>query len=132
MSIFPSSFLYNFGLLVINESICTLSRSHLISWRHLGHAIRSNRKQHWGMRKKPKTEIIKELKLSTSQGLARDGEESIDKLDGWGETKLDVRSCNTDADCSASVSQGHRRSKQLLQFDKSYRPAFYGICNKKR
>lgn len=105
---------------------------HLASWRCLGHAIRSNRKQHWGIRRKPKREVVKELKLSTNRGMALDDELGIEKLvDGWGEAKVDGRSCDTNADSSVSNSQRHYWSKQLLQFDKSCRPAFYGIWPKK-
>ncbi|XP_057471860.1 chromatin assembly factor 1 subunit FAS1-like [Actinidia eriantha] len=109
-------------------NVAELYKSYLISWRCLGLAIRSNRTQHWGIRRKPKTVVIKELKLSTNRGPAHDDELTIEKfVDEWGETKVDGRSCNTKADSSVSSSQGHYRHKQLLQFAKSYRPAFYGI-----
>ncbi|XP_057512130.1 chromatin assembly factor 1 subunit FAS1-like [Actinidia eriantha] len=109
-----------------------LHKLHLISWCSLGHAIRSNRKQHWGIRRKPKTEAINKLKLSTKRGLTHDDELTIEKLvDGWGEIKVDGSSCDTNADSSVSSSQMQYRRKQLLQFDKSHRPAFYGIWPKK-
>ncbi|KAK3199055.1 hypothetical protein Dsin_022470 [Dipteronia sinensis] len=99
-----------------------LRKSHLTSWRNFGHSIRSNRNQHWGKRKKPKTELFKELKLSNSKDLTRAYELSIETLDG--------RSCITDVGGSPDVKKC-KRSKQLLQFDKSHRPAFYGIWPKK-
>ena len=105
----------------------------MISWRFLGHTIRSNRKQHWGIRRKPKTEAINKLKLSTKRGLTHDDELTIEKLvDGWGEVKVDSSSFDTNADSSVSSSQRQYRRKQLLQFDKNHRPAFYGIWPKKR
>ncbi|KAF7146536.1 hypothetical protein RHSIM_Rhsim04G0133000 [Rhododendron simsii] len=115
-----------------NANVEDIHNSHLISWRRLGHEIRSNRKQHWGIRRTPKKDAIKELKLSTNKGLAHDDELSMEKLvDGWGEIKVDGRSCDTDADSSVSLYQRHFGSKKLLQFDKSCRPAFYGVWPKK-
>ncbi|PPS13746.1 hypothetical protein GOBAR_AA06830 [Gossypium barbadense] len=95
-----------------------LRKLHLSSWRHLGHSLRSNQKQCWGMRKKPKTDLFKELKLTANKRLSQD-ELSVERLvDVWGEQNSDVnKSCVR---------------KQLLQFDASYKPAFYGIWPKKR
>uniref|UniRef100_A0A5B6YTU5 Putative chromatin assembly factor 1 subunit FAS1 n=1 Tax=Davidia involucrata TaxID=16924 RepID=A0A5B6YTU5_DAVIN len=118
--------------LSLKEGINTedIRKSHLISWRRMGHSIRSNRNQHWGIRRNPKTQLIKELKLTASRGLAHDVELSIEKLvDGWGETNVNG-SCHTNVECSLSSGQKFNRSKQLLQFDKSHRPAFYGIWPK--
>lgn len=53
-------------------------------------------------------------------------------VDGWGEIEVDRRSCDTDTETSVSLCQRHFRSKKLLQFDKSCRPAFYGVWPKKR
>ncbi|XAR69769.1 hypothetical protein NMG60_11001487 [Bertholletia excelsa] len=105
-----------------------IRKSHLVSWR----AIRSNRKQHWGIRRNPKTKVVKEIKLSSSRGLARDDYSIMDRVpDGWNGTKVEGRSCDINDDSAVSSSQRHCQSKQLLQFDKSYRPAFYGIWPKK-
>ncbi|KAI3807885.1 hypothetical protein L1987_23821 [Smallanthus sonchifolius] len=83
---------------------------HLDSWHQLGHC--SSRKLHWGIRRAPKTVLVKELKL-TSKG---EHDPIVDKLDdGWSEIG----------------SQKSSRCKQLLQFDKSHRPAFYGFWPKK-
>ena len=102
----------------------------MASWCYSG---RSNRKQHWGIRQKPKTELVKELKLTGSRGLARDDESSIEKLvDGWEETTTEDRLFDTNAYGCLSDTQKCNRSKQLFQFDKSHRPAFYGIWPKKR
>lgn len=105
-------------------------RVHLDSWHQLSHC--SNRKRHWGIRRTPKTVVAKELKL-TSKGEEDSILEKID--DGWteNESKNDCRSSNNaNIDGSVIGSQQSRRSKQLLQFDKSHRPAFYGYWPKKR
>ncbi|KAK8477423.1 hypothetical protein V6N13_042800 [Hibiscus sabdariffa] len=94
-----------------------LRKLHLSSWHHLGHSLRSNQKQCWGMRKKPKIELFKELKLTANKRLSHD-ELNVERLvDGWEEQSPDVKKCCV--------------RKQLLQFDKSHRPAFYGIWPKK-
>ncbi|KAK9705469.1 hypothetical protein RND81_07G059600 [Saponaria officinalis] len=54
-----------------------IRKSHMNSWRILGHSTRSN-KQHWGMRRKPKTELIKELKLTTNEEQAQDDDLCVD------------------------------------------------------
>lgn len=68
------------------------------------------------MRLTPKTVVVKELKLTNIEKL----------IDGWNENKNDSK------DNSVIDSQKFTRSKQLLQFDKSHRPAFYGYWPKKR
>ncbi|KAK7856771.1 chromatin assembly factor 1 subunit fas1 [Quercus suber] len=104
---------------------------HLSSWHCLGHSIRSNRQQHWGIRQKPKTELFKELKLSAIRVVARDDDLNIDKLaDGWGEQISDDRFSQA-TDCSLPDVKKFNQRKQLLQFAKSHRPAFYGIWHKK-
>ncbi|GMH13056.1 hypothetical protein Nepgr_014897 [Nepenthes gracilis] len=109
-----------------------IRKCHFNSWRSLGHSIRLVNKQHWGIRRKPKTELFKELKLSTNKGLACDENSTIESLvDGWDDEITDDKSSHANVSgCSSSDKKG-RRSKQLLQFDKSYRPAFYGIWPKK-
>lgn len=105
---------------------------HLSSWHCLGHSIRSNRKQHWGIRQKPKTELFKELKLSAIRVVAHDDDLNIDKLaDGWGEQISDDRFSQATDSSLPDVKKFIQR-KQLLQFAKSHRPAFYGIWHKKR
>ncbi|KAH9620582.1 hypothetical protein KSS87_015809, partial [Heliosperma pusillum] len=104
---------------------------HMNSWRLVGHSIRSN-KHHWGTRRTPKTQLIKELKLTTNNEPTGDDDFCVDGLvDRQGEMCGDGKSCH---DHSSVSSQGTRkclRRKQLLQFDKSNRPAFYGIWPKK-
>lgn len=100
-----------------------LWKVHLHSWHKLGHC--SSRKRHWGIRRVPKTVVVKELKL-TSKELPCEEDPVVkdDDDDGWTESKIDCRSSNV---------SNHKlsRRKQLLQFDKSHRPAFYGYWPKK-
>ncbi|KAK8994857.1 hypothetical protein V6N11_045926 [Hibiscus sabdariffa] len=103
----------------------------LSSWRHLGYSLRSNQKQCWGMRMKPKRELFKELKLTANKGLSHDDTSVKMLADGWEEQNSDDRSCHNDADLSAHDVKKCCVRKQLLQFDKSNRPAFYGIWPKK-
>jgi len=104
------------------DSFC---RSHLSSWCHLGFSIRANIKQHWSIRRKPKTGLFKELKLTVIRDPTHNDDSSAEKLDsGWGHQTSDDRSCSDVRKCN--------RRKQLLQFDKSHKPAFYGIWPKKR
>ncbi|XP_022893059.1 chromatin assembly factor 1 subunit FAS1-like isoform X1 [Olea europaea var. sylvestris] len=106
-------------------------KSHLRSWRCLGCTVRSNRKMHWGVRQKPKTELVKELKLSTNRELTCDEDLSLEKLvDGWDDSNIDGRSTCTNANILPKC-QKRSRNWQLLQFDKSHRPAFYGVWSKK-
>ncbi|PIN20400.1 Chromatin assembly factor-I [Handroanthus impetiginosus] len=104
-------------------------KSHLNSWRFIGRSIRSNRKMHWGIRRKPKTELVAELKLSRSKELTCDGD--IDKLvDGWVDSNADGRLTNGNGSPLPSIRK-RIGAMQLLQFDKSYRPAFYGVWPRK-
>lgn len=64
----------------------------------------------------------------------RGDEMNLDKLvDGCEETVSGDTSCHNNADADVSLTNiwKYNRAKQLLQFDKSYRPAFYGIWPKK-
>ncbi|CAO2832616.1 unnamed protein product [Amaranthus hypochondriacus] len=108
-----------------------IRKSHMSSWRSLGDGIRSNHKQHWGLRRKPKAELIKELKLTSNKGPVRDDDLWIDGIvDAWGQASNDDKSFPTNATASPNTCK-YLRSKQLLQFDKSCRPPFYGIWPKK-
>ncbi|KAL0302919.1 UNVERIFIED_CONTAM: Chromatin assembly factor 1 subunit FAS1 [Sesamum radiatum] len=108
-------------------------RSHLNSWRRIGNSIRSNRKVHWSARQKPKTELVKELKLTTNTEPTCDDELVAEKLvDGWVDNNVDGRLSGVKVDRPLSNCQKQPRIKQLLQFDKSYRPAFYGVWPRKR
>ncbi|XP_043705397.1 chromatin assembly factor 1 subunit FAS1-like [Telopea speciosissima] len=107
-----------------------LFKSHQSSWRQLGHASHSNRLQHWGIRRTPKTVLVKELKLTSNKEVECD--DQLDKLvNGWEETVSCDRSGHNNADVPLTDIWKHNRAKQLLQFDKSFRPAFYGIRPKR-
>ncbi|KAL0403392.1 UNVERIFIED_CONTAM: Chromatin assembly factor 1 subunit FAS1 [Sesamum radiatum] len=87
----------------------------------------------WGIRQKPKTELVKELKLSTNKELPCDEDLNVEKfVGGWVDPNVDGRlsQINTDSSPLPSI-QKRIRVKQLLQFDKSHRPAFYGVCPRK-
>lgn len=102
-----------------------LRKLHVSSWRSMSRSLHSNRKQCWGMRKKPKTELFKDLKLSANKAPYSGDESGIEELeDGWS-------SCRTDANNSATDVKRCIGRKQLLQFAKSHRPAFYGLWPKK-
>ncbi|KAL0700964.1 hypothetical protein Bca4012_057086 [Brassica carinata] len=108
-------------------SVDDIRREHFASWRRLGHSLSSSRK-HWGMRRKPKSELFPKLKLSTSNGGTSDGELNIEKQgDECQEKHLNDVSCVRQSESSSSDRKKSRRAMQLLQFDKSYRPGFYGI-----
>lgn len=80
------------------------------------------------MRRKPKSELFPKLKLSTNNGATSDGELNMEKQGDECEQKhLNDVSCVTQSESSSSDRKKSRRAMQLLQFDKSYRPGFYGI-----
>ncbi|KFK40993.1 hypothetical protein AALP_AA2G071600 [Arabis alpina] len=104
-----------------------IRRAHFASWRQLGHLLSSSKK-HWGMRRQPKVELFPKLKLSTNRGATSDGEPSMEKQgNGCEEKNLGGVSCIRQCESSSSDLKKYRRAKKLLQFDKSCRPAFYGI-----
>ncbi|KAK7340397.1 hypothetical protein VNO77_21099 [Canavalia gladiata] len=104
-----------------------IRKSHFSSWRYLGQSIRSNRKQRWGLRQIPRTELFKELKLTATKTAVHDDESELEKhVDRLGECS-DVSSCPANADSSPLDAKKYRQGRQLLQFDKAHRPAFYGV-----
>ncbi|KAL2941401.1 Chromatin assembly factor 1 subunit FAS1 [Bienertia sinuspersici] len=108
-----------------------IRKSHMSSWRCLGHSIRLNHRQNWGLRHKPKTALFKELKLTSNERAACDDDLWKDNIvDGWGVVSTDDNSCQANTGASSGTSKYFPR-KQLLQFDKSHRPAFYGFWPKK-
>ncbi|KAL9234852.1 hypothetical protein vseg_009673 [Gypsophila vaccaria] len=108
-----------------------IRKSHMNSWHILGHSTRS-KMQHWGMRQKPKTELIKELKLTNNGEQVRDDDMCVDSLvDACEEKSSDGKLCYDNTSVSSLGTRRCLRRKQLLQFDKSNRPAFYGIWPKK-
>ncbi|KAK4385781.1 Chromatin assembly factor 1 subunit FSM [Sesamum angolense] len=82
---------------------------------------------------KPKTELVKELKLTTNREPTFDDELVMEKLvDGWVENDVNGRLSGVKVDRPLSNCQKQPRIKQLLQFDKSYMSAFYGVWPRKK
>ncbi|GER28279.1 chromatin assembly factor 1 [Striga asiatica] len=106
--------------------------SHLNAWRCKGRLMQSNGKMRWGIRQMPKTELVKELKLTANKELYFHGDLNEEKLSvGCVESNADrqLSHMNTD-DNPLPCSKKSIRARKLLQFDKSYRPAFYGVWPK--
>ncbi|XP_072970951.1 chromatin assembly factor 1 subunit FSM [Typha angustifolia] len=120
-------------------------RSHVMGWRKLSCCNKFGR---WGVRRNPKTELVKELKLQKpseahplgkfaspngklcshmeSQGSEPSADELLDELKV---SLVNDMPCHVGPDTSpASV---RLVKKKLLQFDKSHRPAYYGTWSKK-
>ncbi|XP_050207102.1 chromatin assembly factor 1 subunit FAS1 [Mercurialis annua] len=108
--------------------IDNIRKFHLSSWRHLGQTIFSNGKQHWSTRRTPKIELFKELKL-TPRECSHEDELNVHKSVNGDEGQPSDDRLHTEN--LKSPDSRCKRSKQLLQFDKSHRPAFYGIWPKK-
>lgn len=108
-----------------------------------------NRSSCWGVRRNPKANLIKEIKLQKSSLLGETLKKraapkiekssyevissslsSSDRLDEELESLADSLSCQNDL-VVASTS-AHLPKKKLLQFDKSNRPAYYGTWRRKR
>lgn len=99
----------------------------------MGQSIRSNRKQGWGLRRKPRTELFKELKLTANKDVVHYDELGMEMhVDKLADHSSDNRSCLINADSSLLDAKKCCRGKQLLQFDNAHRPAFYGIWSTRR
>lgn len=55
-------------------------------------------------------------------------------VDGWEEAVADDSSCHANVDSGTPLPsiQLHNKTKKLLQFDKSHRPAYYGTLSSER
>lgn len=120
-----------------------LRKSHVDGWHKLS---RCNRSCHWGVRRNPKIELIKELKIQRSSSEAEPPEKvttlnrgpatsqvnsniepSFDKLvDG-----LEACFVSSHNNLETAYPSVPLLKKKLLQFDKSHRPAYYGTWRKK-
>lgn len=111
-----------------------VNRSHLSTWHNLGLSMRKTRK-HWGIRQKPKTELLNKLKLTTNTARVPTLEDEmnieklVDELEG---RTIDADLCHSGQDRMHPILKMCKRRKQLLQFDKNHRPAFYGIWPTRR
>jgi chromatin assembly factor 1 subunit A len=109
---------------------------HVIGWKK----IMSNSKlSRWGFRCKPKTNVVKELKLQGSEvsesmmytkadATNQGPEQNYDKI-------IEEMKVSISDEVSGQSSQAPTIfiiKKKLLQFDKSHRPAYYGTWSKKR
>ncbi|KAH6757519.1 hypothetical protein C2S52_023387 [Perilla frutescens var. hirtella] len=103
-------------------------KSHLNAWRSNRCLVPSNRKRHWGIRQKPKTELVKELKLTTNKELTCHEDLNIEKLVvGLDDTNNDRRLSQMNIGSCLRRCGTKRVPVKLLQFDKCHRPAFYGV-----
>ncbi|KAG9142402.1 hypothetical protein Leryth_020804 [Lithospermum erythrorhizon] len=112
-------------ILTLNDQFDSehLWRCHLNSWRPLRHS----RKLHWSIRQKPKRELVKELKLSTNTETCHDEELNVDRVvDGSVDQSTKSKFCHSNTEVFPRP-QKLKRHKQLLQFDKTNRPPFYGF-----
>lgn len=85
------------------------------------------------MRQKPKTELVKELKLTTNSEMPSESDEvQVEENDVCGPIDVDGRQSQISADSPLPQCERRKHSMQLLQFDKSHRPPFYGVWPRKR
>ncbi|CAL5079636.1 unnamed protein product [Urochloa decumbens] len=133
---------------------CTLSEAnhlrvekfwgeHVSRWRKL---CQYNRLHHWGVRRCPKVQLFPELKLQKSSASAPcDNMSTPTKEQSSQESagSLDIRKLLDELKRPADEKNIHSRTaqnsisspvflvKKLLQFDRSFRPAYYGTWRKK-
>ncbi|XP_020099408.1 chromatin assembly factor 1 subunit FSM [Ananas comosus] len=130
-----------------HQDACALEdlwRFHVAGWKKLS----CNRLSRWGVRRKPKTELLKELKLQkcseagfheksaapnkelSKDNVNRANELSYDKLVDEFEISLSNNMpCHDGNNAAPALILLVKR--KLLQFDKSCRPAYYGTWSKK-
>ncbi|CAI0401915.1 unnamed protein product, partial [Linum tenue] len=109
-----------------------IRKSHISSWCHRDQSLCLSRKRHWSVRQKPKSNLIKELKLTGIREMDNDDELSIEKLSsGCGKQRYDNGEFLALSSASLPDIRKCVRRKQLLQFAKCHRPAFYGIWPKR-
>ncbi|KAL2631644.1 hypothetical protein R1flu_016330 [Riccia fluitans] len=130
-----------------------LKRQHISSWREIHHQMCRRKPLGWGTRRKPKTFVFRELRLqgansSPDEGTKRiSGAESSPKrlrpeIEDEGLEDVDWKGNNPTDSCPDTPSsetkklnsdkylQLRNKRKKLLQFDKSYRPPYYGTFSK--
>lgn len=119
-------------------------REHVSRWRKLS---QHNRLHHWGVRRSPKVQLFLELKLQKSSATAPSDnmpipikEQSSQESTG----SIDFSKLLDELKISSHGNKIHSRTvqnsisssaflvKKLLQFDRSFRPAYYGTWRKKR
>lgn len=93
----------------------------------------------WGFRRKPKTNVVKKLKLLGSEISEGTAYTKTDTTDLGQEHNYDKILDEMKVSFSEEVARQrthvptiHIVKKKLLQFDKSHRPAYYGTWSRKR
>lgn len=103
-------------------------KSHLNVWRSNRFSISSNWKRHWGIRQNPKIELVKELKLTTNKEPTSHKDLGIEKIVvGLDDTNNGRSLSQMNMDNCLRRCGRKQVPVKLLQFDKSHRPAFYGL-----
>ncbi|RLN33879.1 chromatin assembly factor 1 subunit FSM-like [Panicum miliaceum] len=117
--------------------------AHVSRWRKLSQC---NRLHHWGVRRSPKVQLFPELKLQKSSAIAhsdnmstptkeQSSQESTGNLD-FSKLLDELKTPSREKNIPFRIAQNSISSsvlfvKKLLQFDKSFRPAYYGTWRKK-
>lgn len=118
-------------------------RAHVSRWRKLS---QHNRLQHWGVRRSPKVQLFPELKLQKSSAAPSNNMSTPTKEQASEEStgSLDFTKLLDELETSSHEKNNHSRTalnsisssvflvKKLLQFDRSFRPAYYGTWRRKR
>ncbi|CAK9222817.1 unnamed protein product [Sphagnum troendelagicum] len=141
-----------------SRSVEELLRSHITAWQGLKKVTALEKPQRWGLRRKPKVSIYRELRLqgaATTTSQMTDSGASHGNCDGITSEKttlsasikrlreaprdeeLKVEVNGEDQNCMVIEDPDELLRKELfskqwklLQFDKSYRPAYYGTFSK--
>jgi chromatin assembly factor 1 subunit A len=129
---------------MINFTVTLQCREHVSRWRKLS---QHNRLHHWGVRRNPKVQLFPELKLQKSSVTAPSDnmpipikEQSIQESSGsidfsklLHELKISSHGKNIHSGTvHNSILSSAFLVKKLLQFDRSFRPAYYGTWTKRR
>lgn len=118
-------------------------RAHVSRWRKLS---QHNRLQHWGVRRSPKVQLFPELKLQKSSAAPSNNMSTPTKEQASEDStgSLDFTKLLEELEAPSSEKINHSRTalnsisssvflvKKLLQFDRSFRPAYYGTWRRKR
>ena len=129
---------------IANFVVTLQCRSHVSRWQKLSH---HNRLHHWGVRRSPKVQLFPELKLHKSSATVHSdnmstptkelsSQESTGSLD-FNKLLAVLKTPSHEKNISFRTVQNRISSsvlfvKKLLQFDRSFRPAYYGTWRKQR
>ena len=127
-----------FDQLPQDSYVCQYFSSHKESWR--AKIFSQGRKRRWGERRLPKI-FASAHNTQTSSGSKRSRKEfedengctSVEKADHeWCESMVSHAVVDVNLQCQLKPSLFLSKRRKLLQFDKSYRPAYYGSFSKMR